>query len=917
MKKINYLLSLVLWLVLLPVTTKAQTDVTDLYLTNADFNTPPYTYTVAGGATITEGVERLIVTTDPTRSGWIFAIPGWENASIIRNNATQVATGEHGITITPPGFNGITPPPTNKAGETTGAVMSMSAGWGDRASYFQEVSLPSGRYVMKYDFFNGHNRTLAIANYFGFIPDNESMAPYYGTRLDFPLNSWITDSISFFLTDPTTTGRINLGITTASGSSNDGPKLFLDNVKLIYYGIDKSVIQLLVDSAKTMIKNPEDVGASTAYDDLQELVTLAEIIIADQNVTAAQVVNMEEMLKDALNNVYDAILLQYRVLTWSNYPHDATEAIVNPSFEQAIDIGWITAGANPFQRQSNASFDPFKVGTFYLQRFVTSGQVISDMRISQLVKNLPNGTYSLTVSAHAIQQADGSYPGGAYLVSNDNFVEIFERKDYNVVVEVVDNTLEMAIEIAETGNWVAFDNFRLSYVSDGVTPYIVAVPEVITFTPSITEATINISGGNLSENVTIAVGSGFTVSKSTLTPQELMGYGGVDVTVNAVAQNAVANTPLTIKHGDVEKIIMLNIKESLRASHGAFMFDQSMAPIVNFTVTADVFSPVTFTLPEGMFVAESSIPAADARIGADVVLMWDNISLVEDKFVYITSGSVKDSVLVFAAPDNLISWWDGDDAEGEGSRLTDFGWSLMQADGETPVNGAFNVYNSPSFGIRYVPFTNQNYNFLGKAFKGHRVAYLRTWGTPPATNVYNLPVELTEGKAYRFRTLGSWHDNGTTPTFSFGINTMMSNLGDTLGMYSNRFTGTRRVVDYDFIVRPEQTDTYYITASSTVGGDALLAVQFMSLYEVDPTTSVKAESAGKVDVYPTIARGSVTIATDGKAGSLKVFDISGRNVMNMNLSGNNETVVLPAEGVYFLKIRIENITETVKIINLR
>lgn len=134
--------------------------------------------------------------------------------------------------------------------------------------------------------------------------------------------------------------------------------------------------------------------------------------------------------------------------------------------------------------------------------------------MSQLIKNIHNGIYSLTLSAHAIQQADGSFPGGAYLVANDNFVEIFERKDYNITVEVVDNTMELALEISETGNWVALDNFRLSYLSEGVSPFLTIVPDMLTFTPSNAVASFNLSGGNLTENVTISAGTDITLSKN-------------------------------------------------------------------------------------------------------------------------------------------------------------------------------------------------------------------------------------------------------------------------------------------------------------------------------------------------------------------------------------------------------------------
>jgi hypothetical protein len=912
MKKIFLFLTMVLLVLYMPVNVKAQTDVTATYLVNADFNTPPYVYTKAGGTTVTEGVERLIVTTDPARSGWIFKIPGWENASVINNNATQIATGEFGMKVTPPGFNGITPPPSSKAGDTIGAAMSMSAGWGDRAMYYQEVTLPSGRYAMKYDAYNGHNRLQAVTSYFGFIPDDG--VPVYSTLLTFPQFTWVTDSISFFLTSPVTKGRINLGITTASGSSNDGPKLFLDNVKLYYYGIDKTVLKQLIDSAKVLKSNPQDVGASKIYDELQDVIDVAEIVFNDNNASAAQVVNMESLIRETIANLYGAITLQERVVSWT-MPYNATEVVVNPGFEQLPNIGWTMNGA--FTRQTNASFDPFREGIYYAQRFVTSGQKITNSSINQLVRNIPNGVYLLTVSAHAVQQADQSYPGGAFIVANDVFVEIFERKDYSVIVEVADNSLNIAVEIGESGNWVAFDNFRLTYLSNGLSPYLVTIPQVLNFTPTETERSFSLLGGNLTGNVNIESKAGFTVSKSDFTAAEVMDAGGVAVTINYSGTKALSNEKLMISGGDVDYALNINVKESLSVSNGAFMFDQSMVPVDYFKVTANVFEPVTFTLPYGVSLSDNTVSAQDALTGKEIILMWDHETLVEDKFVYVNSGSVKDSILIFATPNNLVSGWDGNDAVGEGSRMTDFGWVFTQADGVTPATGAFNVYDSPSFGIRYVPYTTQNYNFLGKLFKGHRVAYLRTWGTAPATNVYNLPVQLTEGKAYRFRTLGAWHDNGTTPTFSYGVNSMMGNKGDTLGIKSVRFTATRRPADYDFIIRPKTTETYYATVSSTVGGDALSALLFMSIYEVDPTTTSQQTAAEEVRVYPTIARGFVNVDTAGEAGSVQVYDLTGKLLASKILNGSITLLTLPAEGAYILRIKAGNTIQNVKVINVK
>lgn len=882
---------------------QAQTDVTATHLQNADFNVPPYCYTVAGGAVLTEGVERIGTT------GWIFMIPGWTNASIINNNAVQVATGQYGTITNSQGFNGIPVPATDKNGNSTGAALSMSAGWGDRAMYQQEVTLTSGKYTLKVDVWNGNTALNAAANYTGFIPATGN--PYFSTRLNYPQNTWVTDSVSFFLTE-TTTGFINLGYTTSSGGSANGPKFFLDNVKLIAYGIDKSGIKMLIDSANVLLNNREDVGESTVYEDLADEVAVAQSLYDDVNASAGDVVSQENYLKEAIANVHGAILLQKRVLSWVTFPYNATEAIKNPSFEEALTVGWEIVGT--FQRQTNTSFDPFKVGTYYAERWISGGGSLTNLRLAQTVKNIPNGVYLLTVSAHAMQQLNTSFPGGAFVFANEATTEVFERKDYSVTAQVTENILEIGFEVAESGNWVAIDNFRLSYVSDG-SPYIVFKPDTLSFSPVATQKIVNISGGNLTGDVTLTATSSFTLSKSTLTAAEVMSAEGVNVTVTSIATAAIAADSLVATHGDVSRKLPLRVSESLSASNAGLFFDQSLSELNTFEVKGDVFASVTVQAPQGIMLSESSISRANAAEGASVVVIWNGTTNIENQYIYINSGTVRDSVLIFAVANNLISGWDGDDMEGEGTRLTDFGWSLTEKDGITPVAGSFNNYAATS-GIRLVPITNQNYMYRGKPWKGHRVAYLRTWGNP-ATNVYNLSVALEADKHYTFRGVSTWHDNESNPTFTYAVNTAPANTGDTLGIQSRAFTVKRVGADYEFSFVPTTTGTHYLTVSSTVVNDVMATPFYLAIYESDKPTATQQISDLDVKVYPTLTNGPVVIETAGKTGMARIYNLSGSLVGTQVLNGGNTTVELPTEGVYFLHLTVENAVRTVKVIRTR
>ena len=895
---------------------QAQEDVTATFIANPGFDEAPIHYTVAGGDVRSEAAVRYFYTGEDVsgQNGWVFDVPGWSHGSIVNGNAVQIATGEYGTVANAQGFNLVPVPATDKNGNSTGAAVAMSAGWGDDAILYQEATLSPGRYVLKYDIINQFTVTAVAVNFSGFVPNEGT--PTYGTRMSYPSAVWVTDSISFFLAEQTT-GRINIGYTTSNSGSGNGAKFFIDNVKLISYGIDKSVMKTLLDSAVYLNTNRQEIGESDAYASLELAINNAQSVYDNNNASAAAVLEAEEFLIMGINGVHGAILLYSRIVEWTPWPVNATVAIKNPSFESGF-TGWTNGndGDNGLRTQTNTSFDPFKAGTTYAERWVSATAVplLNNLYISQIVEYIPNGVYQLTVSAQAILQGDPiQTPGEAFIFANGVETVVYDKADYVVIATVDENILEIGFRTGATGNWVAIDNFRLTYLSDG-SAYLVTSADELKYSPTNTEKVLNISGGNLDGDVTLTPTSSFTLSKSTFTAAEVMAEGGVDVTVTSVATAAVLNDSLVITQGNARRVVKLTMDETLSVSNAAIFLDQSMTPIVTFTVTGDVFGAVNLSGLTGIDMSETSISAANALAGRDVVLIWDGTTLLEDKYIYLTSGSKKDSVLVFASPSNLISSWDGDDLEGEGTRLTELGWSLTMADGVTPVEGAFNTYNATS-GIRLVPITTQNYTYMGKPWLGHRVAYLLTWGDP-ATNVYNLNVNLEAGKSYKFRGVGTWHDNGTAPTFTYAINTAPANTSDTLGIQANAFTVKRAGKDYSFTVQPTTTATHYLTVSSSVVGDVMATPFFLSIYE-DKGTSTDQVNENSVRVYPTFTNGPVTIETAGQVGTVRVFNLSGRMVASQPLNGNLETIQLPAQGVYFLQIQVDNSIQTVKVIRTR
>ena len=66
-------------------------------------------------------------------------------------------------------------------------------------------------------------------------------------------------------------------------------------------------------------------------------------------------------------------------------PVDYTSYIKNPSFESEATTGWTLRGMS---RQSNSVFS-IKKGTYYIETWVSIGQKIADVSVSQTLANLP------------------------------------------------------------------------------------------------------------------------------------------------------------------------------------------------------------------------------------------------------------------------------------------------------------------------------------------------------------------------------------------------------------------------------------------------------------------------------------------------------------------------------------------------
>lgn len=122
-------------------------------------------------------------------------------------------------------------PDANSQGqEVTGQVLGLIAVWSRDVQYTQQVTLPAGAYTIQVAAYNAAGTGTVNSNLFGFIAENGTK--YVVEKTAWEEGVWMTDEVSFILTEPTT-GVISLGYVASHGGSGAMPHLFIDDVKII------------------------------------------------------------------------------------------------------------------------------------------------------------------------------------------------------------------------------------------------------------------------------------------------------------------------------------------------------------------------------------------------------------------------------------------------------------------------------------------------------------------------------------------------------------------------------------------------------------------------------------------------------------------------------------------------------------
>ncbi|MDA3854057.1 MAG: BNR-4 repeat-containing protein [Bacteroidales bacterium] len=227
---------------------------------------------------------------------------------------------------------------------------------------------------------------------------------------------------------------------------------------------------------------------------------------------------------------------------------------------------------------------------------------------------------------------------------------------------------------------------------------------------------------------------------------------------------------------------------------------------LNPAFAQDVYD-YTLSVPGG--IEQINISAISSVDGANVEgAGWcalSNGSVVKTIAVTSLDGETtqKYTVTVFQ---NYATSWDGNGATGTGSEPHNFNWSC------TPSTDAWSQANV--FGIRYQDDVSFTY---GASSLTGRVLYLRWDGTGGVTtgSTYNYALELDACKTYKLSAKIAWHSNGSSPTYTFDVNSEKDNAGSNLVSHELLVPNAGTLQDVELVFNTQEGGTYYFNIGSS------------------------------------------------------------------------------------------------------
>jgi hypothetical protein len=184
-------------------------DITPYYLQNAQFD-KHYDYDAAATGNIVNVVH---------------SIDSWTMSAASKKSLTVGATFQYG---TPATFYGVPIPATGFDGTANGGCLTLCAALKNELAFYQDVMMPAGKYKLVVAYYNCNPDSEAGNSRTGWIAANSVVS----TLESFKSGVWLTDTVSFELTEPTS-GQLQVGLKSSSGLTNKSAMLAIDFVKLL------------------------------------------------------------------------------------------------------------------------------------------------------------------------------------------------------------------------------------------------------------------------------------------------------------------------------------------------------------------------------------------------------------------------------------------------------------------------------------------------------------------------------------------------------------------------------------------------------------------------------------------------------------------------------------------------------------
>jgi len=363
-----------------PVPKEPTNDITVLALKNAGFDASPVTYNVAGilNSGAVNSWSKLGYS-----SAYSYNVTDWINRSVVVSNSTFSATFDYGSTAK---LNAISIPATDKNGISTGACLGVSSGWGtgNAVQFTQKVLIPPGKYILNYDAYNGNtSATTVVSNLTGFI---NGATTIYDATTNFAASVWTTPAVSATFTSPFQ-GEVSVGACCSNASSNVGPKMLIDNVRILtdqtvesaesfYWNTAKDSAHVALNRYPSVTSGDLYLNLQTAL--LQTYTTIDECAIAVQT------------LQDATARFLAGAIVPTGVATENDfgirvYPNPANQIITINSKENVkkVDI-YDSNGRLVYNTKNNVTainVSGFSKGIYMMKINVSSGVKLQKIEI--------------------------------------------------------------------------------------------------------------------------------------------------------------------------------------------------------------------------------------------------------------------------------------------------------------------------------------------------------------------------------------------------------------------------------------------------------------------------------------------------------------------------------------------------------